>query len=508
MFETSKNRAFKTWLVNTPDPTFEKLEEELYLQKKIDFFQIPHVKGAPLATNRLPIINKLYSAAMDELYHRKGDNRSIEGYLQPHIPSKILSSSILKLLDKCKIDTSRGFKTYKYYAETSKLETDAIILAPYEYNVMISSELPYLIKFKHLGRVKDKHLFILNDKPEPTTLSIPKTLPPCPVLTLKETRKILSEVSSLSMGKGDRHISDSLISPFVGSELFDTGTSVNGIGSSYIDDKHVSEDVRTLTKILNNSSLGLSLEQFGVITYRSGSMAEIEKLRRNPQAIKKLKVLSGDIPSTETVNNFTFSEFRYKSNGINIDSKHELETNTALQHSLAYYSVLKPKSISINQYNEICKTVLKEIDSFKEKNSDNIVSNIINEGLLPRQLGRIASFYKAYDMNNILKLVENAIQIGVASTIYDYHLSDSIRPKHRPKFEAAAETMPPELIHALYDSDRTKESIIRKLITRHDYSEKNAMKLFEEVTFNGTLTTRDNVHYSLQYENNMKFSGD
>lgn len=504
MLEGTKNRAFKTWLVNNPNPTFEKLDEELYLQQKIDFFQIPHVKGATVATNRLPIINKIYSVAMDELYHKKGDNRSVEGYLEPVILNKQLSSSILKLLSKRKTDTSSGFKTYKYYAETSKIETSIIVLAPYEYNVRVSSELPYLIKVKPIGVVTDKCIFILNDKPEPTTLKIPKLEPNFPVLTLKDTRKILSEVSSLSMGKGDRHISDSLISPSVGSELFDTKTAVNGIGSSYINDRHVNEDIRTLSEILNNSSFGLSLEQFGVITYQSGSMADIEKLRRDPQAIKKLKVLSGDLPSTETINNFTFSEFRYKSKGINIESKHELETNTALQHSLAYYSVLKPKTISLSLYNEICQKVLKEVESFKEKNSESIVNNIIDEGLLPTQLGRIASFYKAYDMKNILELVKNTINMGVGSVIYDYQLTQS----NRQKFLKAAETMPPELIHALFDSDRTKEGIIRILITKYDYSEKKAMMTFEEVRSKGLLVTPDNVHYFLQYENNMRFSGD
>ena len=363
MFETNENRYFMKWLVQNKTVNFENLLERNVLQQKIDYFKIPKLKGISQPTYRIPIIKSLQEKARNDLFRTRGENKTTGGYLEPYSPSKQISSSIFKLLDKKKINLERGFKTYKFYAEPTKYEINVIIIAPYEYNVMIDSQLPYTVNVKYLGRARDNEMFLLTDRPDPSALKLPEIDLPFVKLDLNDTRKIISDVSSLSMGKGDLHILDCLIAPHIGSQIF--GNSVNDVGSSYIKRKGVSQDVFLLNDALNNQCSGIPLGHFGIINYLNGLPAKIENMRIDPQVIKKLNVLSWDVQTSEKENNLTLSEFRYKTDAINVDNKRELVTNTALQYSMVYYALLKNKSILRSTYYQICQKVIKLIHSYK-----------------------------------------------------------------------------------------------------------------------------------------------
>lgn len=485
---------------------FEDLAQLQEYQQKMDFFTIVDPSSKKVQTFRLPIIKNIVSTTLRSLHGSSiGDIITVDGYLEYLYAHKVLAEKIFKFAQKNEIASNEGFKTYEFYAESSKVPTDVIVLAPSNFNSDVSPDLPYTLKFENIGRIYDatecKSVFLLKDDPKPTILKIPKIDAPFPILNLKDLRKGLSEVSSLSVG--DEHVCNSLLSPFVGSDFFKKNIIVDGIGSSFIQNDGLGTDVQKLNDLLKNSSYGLSLEQFGVLNISSkGLVEQIDKMRGSKEALQKLRVLSWNMPTSKDANNLKLSEFKYKSEPINIEAKRDILNNVAFQHSLAYYALLKNKTVQQSTYDEALKKILDYVSSFKSE-GDAVFERIIDNNQLPVQIGRIASFYAAFDTPNIVELTKNTIETGVDSTIYDVVPSDN-RPKEKTLGE---ENIPLGVWAAIFASDRTHEGIIEKFMSRFGWSQKRAEEQLRHLHEKGRIISPDGVHYRLLNETKFNLKG-
>lgn len=508
MFES--NLRFIRDLKRLDSIHFKDLVELQEYQQKLNFFELTDARDSDIPTHRLPIVKAIFSTTVKALHNsQRGQTVSVEGYLEPLYSNKALSEKIFRFASKADV-ASIGFKTYNFYAEPSRKPTEVIVLASSGLGVDVSPDLPYSLKLEMVGRLEEKDdcksILMLKDEPEPTILKIPKIELPFPLLSLKELRKGLAEVSSLS--RGDEHVCNSLISPFIGSDFFNKKLIVDGIGSSYMQNSGLQADVGKLNDILKTSAYGLSLEQFGVFNISAGLAEDMDKMRTNSQTLQKFRTLSWNMPTSKEVNNLKLSEFRYKSEAFNIDSGRDIRNNIALQHSLAYYAIIKNKAVKQSVYDESLLKAITYINSLKEA-KDIVFDIIIDEIKLPSQVGRMLSFFTAFDASDsdLVKLAKSTLITGIDSTADDIvalkseHMTDEfggvgyISKKH-----TLGKGVPLGVWSAIFSSDRTKDSIVEKIMDKFGWSAKRAEEQLTQLHEEGQIICPDGVHYRLLSE--------
>ncbi len=472
--------------------SFDELIEEIEYSGKKNFYE----NYDSSATNKLPLNQKLYSQANAKLRSHK-KIKEIEGYLElitkPAVMLNKKIHSILKLNKYDELET--GYKLYKFYAELSKNDLMTIILAPYE--TKLNSEIPYSIKIKKPTSNKLEHnkkyyeLFFLMEKPEPTTLKISKDdNPTYPVLTLKEMQKSITEISSLSMK--DNHVSDSLLAPYIGSDILDKKISVDGLGASYLYDSKTKKDVAVFDKYLNKSDYGINLEHMGILNELNGTINEFKSMRKNKEILKNYNVLSWNVSSKIKDDNIRESEYKYAIDGINIYGERDIANNTALQNSLIYYGCLSDKQIS-KSFDDILNSVLLKLSSRMNKTQERVYNNIYDSDLVEIQCARITSYYTAFENNN-QKIQKNVIDTFEKNITQIEEKIDE--EKYHQKDREYAPKIPLNIRRAVACSDKTKESIIANIVEFMNWTEKRSEQSFKELIEDGTIYSRDGgIHY-------------
>ncbi|MCK5039959.1 MAG: hypothetical protein KAR87_03260 [Candidatus Aenigmarchaeota archaeon] len=483
--------------------SFEELIEEIGYSGKKNFYE----NYDSTAIKKLPLNQKLYSQANAKL--RSGKKiKAIEGYLELiKKPSKLLIKKIQFIFkrNKC-MESDSGFKLYNFYAELSRNDLMTIIIAPYE--TKLDSDIPYSIKIKKITGSKLEHnknyyeLFSLMSKPEATTLKISKdNNPKYPVLTLKEMQKSITEISSLSMR--DNHVSDSLLSPYIGSDILDRKTYVDGLGASYIYDSRTKKDVDVFDKYLNNSDYGITLEHVGILNELNGTIKEFESMRKNREILKNYNVLSWNVASKIKDNNIRESEYKYAIDGINVYGEKDIANNTALQNSLIYYGCLGDKQLTSKSFNQVLDSSILKISSWMNKTEEIIFNNIYDMDLIEIQCARITSYYTAFEKNNqkIQKNVINTFEKNITQVIEKIDEEKKYNLKEREwKVE-----IPLDIRRAILISDKTKEDIIANIVELMNWTEKRSEQYFTKLSEEGRIFSRDGgIHYDWVHRYKLK----
>ncbi len=500
MFE--KDSCFLVDLRRCRDLKFKDLVELQEFQQKLDYFRISNPKHLNFSINKLPIVLKIHSTTMDKFHNSTiGSKITVDGYLEPYFPKKMETRTILKYLETHGFQVNEGFRTYAFYAVSSKIPTEVIIIAPREYEFVINSEMPHTLKIINLKRIKYQTIALLQDVPEPITLKIPPIETPYPVLTLKEIRKCITQISSLD--SPDKQIIDALIAPNIGSDFVKKHVETDGIGSSYVHNKTVEQDVTLLNNMLKESSSGLSLQDYGIINISNKHNSHLLNIkRRDPLVLKMCNVFSWDIPSSLNRNNLPLSEYRMNPEGINIIDTKDIQNNTALQYSILHYGLLRKGLVSTTTHDMICKKLIDNVSELMQDKT-NSINKIMDINSLPKQAGRVVSFYKKFNIPNALDVAYKSIDDGIDSILQDDVFLMNCKESH----QLSTENIPIDIMKAYHSCPKkTKDNIIEHIMERTGWSEKRAEKAFDELVENGTFTAYDNVHYRFTHDANYELT--
>lgn len=466
------------------------------------YLDFPETKKTYLISQRLPIIQKIYRNSVIPLFRvRVGNSIGTIGYLEPIITTKLLLAKVKKWEEKFRINLRDGFNVYKFFAETSKIDTKVLIVSPT--NMKPSTKFPNELKLMRLGDMRDSIVFYLTDY-EATTLSLSDTDFDFPLLNHKRIIKSLSEISNLSMEKRDVHISNSILSSYIGTDF--KRESVDGIGSSYLSKIKLKKDLMKIDEILKNEKFGISFSHFGILNHFDGNIFDIMNLRR--ESFGKFKTVSWNVPSDTTMRNVKLSEFKYSFDNELLRNYRlrDLENNLEFHHSLLQYAI-KDKRITSELYGELVVTASKEIGQWLENKDSNLIFKIIDLKNMNEQVGRIASYFSTYGIGDkeMKKQITETISHNIGDILTEKQFQVMSKDKARTKgAERIERELDPKIRIAFYSSDRTKQNIIEKFMEHLGCSEKKAEEVFGKLE-NGIIFTPDDVHYRWWNESQFKF---
>lgn len=485
------------------DPNMHGYLRGVILEQKLRFFET-YSKNTQILSKRLPFVQAAIREVIPKLYRlRDGDTIETEGYLELKIrDNRILSPSIISLLQDNGIDTTNGFKAYEFYVESSKLPTEILVVASFDFQ--IESGLPYNLKLIRLGRRKSLELiFYLKDIPEPAILSphIPET--DYPLLTHKQIHRSLTQISSLSMK--DKHILDSVISPYIGADWVKRNVYIDGIANSFVSKTQVLADLSKLDDALNSTQYGISLSHHGILNLLNKSPAGIEKMR-TLQKFQKFKVVSCNVSSGKNPNNLKQSEFKYATESLNIEDIRDIKNDLALQHTLMYRSLINDKTVSYQLFGSAMMRAIKIVQDWVDKSDKKMIGRIIDENNLDTQIGRIASYFlaitnKLKDEDIIVRKVDTTVNQNIGSIIEKIHLEAELS-KRKQDHEREIPLM---MRLAFYRSDRTTKGFAEMIMELLGYSEKKSLEYIKQLERDGMIFLSDGVHYHWFSESRFKF---
>ena len=480
-----------------------KYGREVILEQKLRYFE-SYSKNPQILSKRMPFVRSALQSTLSKLSRTtKGVAVEVEGYLVLKLKdSKFFTKTVIKWLKENGIDITKGFKTYDFYTELTKIDTGSVVIAPFEFQ--IDAELPYSITVTRLGRVASlEDVFYLKEKPEPTFLQ-PHLLPPdIPLLTQKQMHRCLTQVSSLSMK--DSHIFNAIVSPYIGADWIKRTSYADGIGNSFLENEQVMEDLKKLNDLLNNPQLGLPISHHGVLNVLKSSPAAVERLRAS-QKSQKFRTVSWNLPTNQQANNLKQSELKYFTEGINIHNMRDIQNDAAFQYSLMYCSLVKDKGVTFQAYDSALLKALKTVEEWVGKTNEEIINQIVDGQNLDMQVGRITSYFfgmahKVKDEDVIVRKVNDTINQNMGSLIEKAHLESPISEK-----KLSHEREIPRMVRfAFLRSGRTKQGFIDKLMEFLGYSEKKATSYVEQLESKGIIYTSDGVHYYWTTESNFKY---
>lgn len=480
-----------------------KYGREVILEQKLRYFE-SHSKNPQILSKRMPFVRSALQSTLLKLSRaRKGVAVEVEGYLALKLKdSKFFTKTVIKWLKENRIDITKGFKTYDFYTELTKIDTGIVVIAPFEFQ--IDAELPYSIKVTRLGRVTSlEDVFYLKEKPEPTFLRVSLPDHDIPILTQKQMHRCLAQVSSLSMK--DSHIFNAIVSPYVGADWVKRTSYADGMGNSFLENEQVMADLKKLNDLLINPQLGLPISHHGVLNVLKSSPVAVEQLRAS-QKVQKFRTVSWNLPTNQQANNLKQSELKYFTEGINIHDMRDIRNDAAFQYSLMYCSLVKDKGVTFQAYDSAMPKALKTVEEWVGKTNEEIIDCIVDGQTLDMQVGRITSYFfgmahKVRDEDVIVRKVTDTINQNMGSLIENAHLEapTSWRKVSREK------EIPRMVRFSFYRSGRTKEGFIEKLMEFQGYNEKRATSCVEELESKGTIYTPDGVHYYWTTESKFKY---
>ena len=467
-------------------------------RRYFDFHEI-NVNKYNLFSQQLPIPNQLFKQLSEKLFKTNtGETVKVLGYLEP-VRIKYLDKAIMKW-EKFNPNFQNGFRTYSLFAEYSKLPTEVLVVSPVELSPV--TDLPNTLTLMKKGRLNTgKEVFYLKDF-EPDFLKVECTPLGFPVINLKDMQKSIIEMSSLSTI--DKHLLNSILSPYIGSDCF-KGHFINGMGSSYISKFRLTEDLRKINNVLNKSTFGMPLSHFGIINHLTGEIGEINKIREGlagRSLINKFKTLSWNLPSMPDYENLKKSEFKYAIDGeIGIYEPRNLANNVDFQHSILFYNILD-KPVKQDVFDKAMVETYEIILDYLGKDEKNLIFKIMDKDNISIQISRIISYFHPFakDEEETIKYAHETTMHNIEDVLEKIHLDATSTER---TFELEVDTEPKVRL-AFYSSDRTKMGFIEKYMERTGYSEKRAQQVFQELQSKGLIFSGDNVHFFWTRENKLR----
>lgn len=485
------------------DPKERRYGREIILEKKLRYFE-SYAKDPQILSKRMPFVKAVIQSTLPKVYRAaKGSTVEVEGYLALKFrDNKFFPQTVIKWLKEMGVDTSRGFKTYDFHAELTRIYTGVVVIAPFEFQM--DAEFPYKIKIIRLGRITSlEEVFYLKEEPEPTFLQPHLPDPDIPLLTQKQMHRCLTQISSLSMK--DRHVFNAVVSPYVGADWVKRTSYIDGIGNSFLENEQLTDDLKKLNDLLNNPQWGLPLSHHGVLNVLNSTPVAIEQMRAS-QKFQKFRTVSWNLPTNQRANNFKQSELKYYTDGMNIYDLRDMRNDAAFQYSLMYCSLIKDKGVTFLAYDSAMLKALKTVEGWVGKTNEEIINQIVDGQNLDMQVGRITSYFfgivhKVKDEDVIVRKVNDAINQNIGSLIENIHLEAPISEK-KLSHEREISRM---VRFAFLRSGRTKQGFIEKLMEFLGYSEKRATSYVEQLESKGIIYVSDGVHYHWATEGNFKF---
>ncbi len=462
-----------------------------------EMYDIISQKGKFPASPRSPIVNTQFGNSLRSLY--KGDKTKITGYVELSTVQNItLKRKLERLFNELNLYVKNGFETFNFYAETTKIPTKKVLIAPYGAN--IKSDILHEFKVVYLNRIAYVDYFYIEDY-ERTAFKMESQDFKLPVLSLNGMVKGLGEIAP-SLSKKPGHLAHSVLSNYIGSDFIDKHIEIDGVNSSYLKDGDTKSNLLKIKSVFENRNASIPLSHFGIINYLDGNVGDIEKMRSKANLLKRWNVLSWNRPSDSTT--IKMSVFNYSSDGaLNIYGITDLKNNLLWQHSILSYAI-KDKTVSSQQFGEVMYSVSKVINSYLDKGEDGLLSQVMDLNNIDLWVGRVTSYFLAFSSNKDV-IVPNAVRT------LTYNISDAVLSLHSSKqksklaYKEKTEVDPRVRVALYLTKTRLKEEFIERIIQITGWSYKITEKYVDGLINGGYLYAPDNIHYRWYTESKFRF---
>ncbi len=457
------------------------------MKSNSSLYEIWSLRAKSPNSPRSPILNSLFRKSIK--YVQWGDKTKLIGYITPS--NKTLPyTKLKKRCFECNVtdNLSEGFRYFDFYPEPTYMSRDIILIVPW--NTPLKSNIPYDFHVIYLGILNYKHVYLYEDS-EITTLKVEESDFEVPILPLNKIINTFYEINP-SLSKTQEHLAHSVLSNYIGSDFIDKIAYIDGMNSSYGGDKNSQVELNKIKNIFENKNNFIPISHFGIINFLNGNIRNIQHYASNSNSLHFLKTVSYNLPY-QTENNIS-DDFRYFSEGLNIDKPMDLEKNLEFQHSILYYA-MKNKTPTINVINDIMYRIMKEINKIVNKGEQEIIHNAPGSNNIDDWAGKMGSYYSAYSLDHD-KIVSNVVKtfssnvIDIVSTLS----RETVRTELLEKEDKIL--IDPRIKVALYLCDKTEHDFIEKIMQITDWNYKIAKKYFDDlINKYGLLYSNDNIHF-------------